>query len=97
MKLEPPTRAVVEPYEQEQVVESRNYPETLAPSLMGWKEALFAASVFSFRDIDGSDVTVPRARGLITMALSQASKVQFIEEPCKADFAHRAGEGSGLL
>lgn len=56
------------------VVESRPYSETPLPSLMKRNEAVFAASSFRFRNSDGVDISVPRARGLMSTILSLPSK-----------------------
>lgn len=69
-KLEPPTRDAVDFDEQGQIAENRIHLETPA-LLLKRKDAVFAVSSFRFRDSGHASITVLRAKGLISMPLSQ--------------------------
>lgn len=62
LKSKLPTRVVVEPDDQEQVLDKRPYPETPVFSLMK-RDALFAVGSFRFHDSGRININVPRAGG----------------------------------
>lgn len=74
MKPWPPTAAVVELEDQGRVVSSRPYPETHVSLLMKRKDSVFAERPFWLRCSGRINFSVPRARGLVSMTLSQPNK-----------------------
>lgn len=70
MKLNPPTRALVEPANQGLVVENRHHPETPVSSLMMRRDMAVAANPFRLCDSGSSNINAPRATGPTSMTLS---------------------------
>lgn len=73
MNPEPLTRAVVKLGKKGKVIECRIHSETMVYSFMERKDAAFITSSFRYRDGVRIIITVPRARGSITITLSQAN------------------------
>lgn len=65
-----PTRAFVKLDEQGPVAKSRRCLKTMVSSLMKRKDAVSVASSFWFRDSCCINITVPRAKSLISLALT---------------------------
>lgn len=73
MKPEPPTSAVVELGEQEEVMKSRPY---LCTGYFAYREeeSAFAASPYLFCDIGYVNVTIPRSKVSVSETLLQANR-----------------------
>lgn len=74
MKLESPTRAVVEINEERWVVESIPHPDTPNSLLTKRKKQVVATSSFRFRNSGRTNFTISRVRGSLSMMLTQSNK-----------------------
>lgn len=76
MKPDTTTRPAVVLHERGKVVRSRTYPETTDSSLMKREDAVFAVSPFSLHVNGHIKSSVQRAKGFISMNLSQPNREQ---------------------